>query len=101
MRGVDLWDNYLAIILFEPALWNVSQLIAVGAMIPQLVMLYKEAASGNVVSSSDGDLNPAVCFVASIDTWMWTYVFSFAAFRTFYIPHWIWRHVFSIWCAVL
>jgi len=76
-------------VLFEAA-WALSQLIAVGAMIPQLVILYQ----GGILKSvtSDGKARQPVRFAAGVDVWMWTYVVSVAAFRTFYIPHWVWRY---------
>jgi len=87
-RGYSIWSSG---ILFEAA-WTLSQLIAVGAMIPQLVILYKGGISENVTFLPDGKARQPVRFAAGVDVWMWTYVVSVAAFRTFYIPHWVWRY---------
>jgi len=84
-RGYSIWESGVLFLLFDAA-WTLSQLIAIGAMIPQLVILYK----GGFLP--DGKARQSVRFAAGIDVWMWTYVVSIAAFRTFYIPHWVWRY---------
>lgn len=85
MQNSDPWIESSIVFAIQEAPWNMSQLIAVGVMIPQLVMLYKGASPGE-------DAKQSVRLVAGVDVWMWTYVVSVAAFRTFYIPHWIWRY---------
>jgi len=75
--------------LIGEASWIMSQLIAVGAMIPQLVMLYRGSASGNLVSCAESTIKTGTRRVAGVDVWMWAYVASIAAFRSFHLIDWI------------
>ena len=97
--------------------WAFSQYVLVGAMIPQLVVLWK-ASTGRASASgffsllpNESDLESATSGLGmekidtlymfgarlsgpfGIDIGMWAYIASVAAFRIFYVHHWIWRYV--------
>jgi len=96
--------------------WAFSQYVLVGAMIPQLIVLWK-ASTGRASASgffslfpNESDLESATSSLEmekidalhmfgarlsgpfGIDIGMWAYVASVAAFRIFYVHHWIWRY---------
>lgn len=86
--------------LVYDAPWFMSQLVAVGAMVPQLVLTYKGASSVSAdgIASSTGPLAlrdteaTSTRVVAGVDVWLWAYVGSIFAFRGLYIVHWIRRY---------
>lgn len=93
-EGITFFHGTSLSFLKGEAPWSMSQFVSVGAMIPQLVMLFKGAggAGPSIALLNDDEANrKPVRVAAGVDVLMWTYVVSVAAFRTFYIPHWIWR----------
>jgi len=82
------------IMYFQPASliteisWGASYWIAAGAVIPQLMLMYK-TASPPLPHVKDN--SAVVHSVAGIDSGLWAYMASICAFRVFYLRHWVWR----------
>lgn len=94
--------------LVYDAPWFMSQLVAVGAMIPQLILMYKGASSADGIAStaplalsdteatsSSSRTQARARVVAGVDVWLWAYVGSIFAFRGLYIVHWIRRYIIA------
>ena len=88
------------ILYFQPASliaeisWGASYWIAAGAVIPQLMLMYKTASPPPPhVKDNSAVVHP----VAGIDSGLWAYMASICAFRVFYLRHWVWRYEVPSW----